>query len=453
MKKKVAMILTVLLGISLIGCSVTEKTNRNARVLAAAQYPDYPVYPQQSDFESDEAYMEALEEYGAWTEKRDNNFNQLNLHMVQMGLFFEKMIPEFSEDAKEQNLVFSPMNVYMTLAMLAETTEGNSRQQILDLLGARSIEELRENAKNIGELHYRNEKTVNIMANSLWLRNDTEYKEETLDVLKTSYYTDTFQGVMGSDDYNQLLKDWINEKTGNMISEKAANLSFDKDTSLGLASTIHFQAKWVDPFQKENTAEGIFHAKNGDINAMFMARELEEKYCWGDRFGAVCVPLDGKARMWFLLPDEGVTSEQLLEDEEAVKFLYESGEWQNNKRMKIRLKVPGFDIQSSVNLQKAMTDLGITDVFNKEAADFKTLTDTNVFLTSAEQTVRMMIDEEGVAAAAYTILKGATAEAPPEEEMDFVVDRPFVCVITIDPSTMPLFVAVINTPVMTDTAS
>ena len=39
------------------------------------------------------------------------------------------------------------MNVYMALAMLAEVTDGESRRQILDLLGSSSLEDTREQAK------------------------------------------------------------------------------------------------------------------------------------------------------------------------------------------------------------------------------------------------------------------------------------------------------------------
>ena len=42
---------------------------------------------------------------------------------------------------------------------------------------------------------------------------------------------------------------------------------------------------------------------------------------------------------------------------------------------------------------------------------------------------RVKIDEEGVEAAAFTAIVGAGAAMPPEDEMDFVLDRPFAFVI------------------------
>ena len=58
---------------------------------------------------------------------------------------------------------------------------------------------------------------------------------------------------------------------------------------------------------------------------------------------------------------------------------------------------------------------------------------------------RVKIDEKGVTAASYIELNfGAGAAMPPDEIIDFVLDRPFVFVVTRDQ--IPLFVGTVNTP-------
>ena len=70
----------------------------------------------------------------------------------------------------------------------------------------------------------------------------------------------------------------------------------------------------------------------------------------------------------------------------------------------------------------------------------------NVTLSQAKHDARMTIDEEGCTAAAYTVMAMAGAAAPPKEEIDFVLDRPFLFAITgIDG--LPLFIGVVNHPV------
>ena len=91
--------------------------------------------------------------------------------------------------------------------------------------------------------------------------------------------------------------------------------------------------------------------------------------------------------------------------------------------------------------------MGITDVFDPDKSDFTPLTEQEdgIFVSQASHAARVMVDEEGCIAAAYTVMAAAGAAMPPEEEMDFVLDRPFIFVITSD-SGMPLFAGIVNQP-------
>jgi serine protease inhibitor len=121
------------------------------------------------------------------------------------------------------------------------------------------------------------------------------------------------------------------------------------------------------------------------------------------------------------------------------------GIWENSKYMKVNLSVPKFDVSGQQNLAGGLQKLGITEVFSPDNADFSGITaDVPVFLTAANQAVRVQIDEQGVKAAAYIELPGATSPAPPEEIIDFVLDRPFLFVITRND--IPLFAGAVNEP-------
>ena len=91
--------------------------------------------------------------------------------------------------------------------------------------------------------------------------------------------------------------------------------------------------------------------------------------------------------------------------------------------------------------------MGVKDVFKDSDADFSVLTDLEpVWLEKVQHAARVVIDEEGCTAAAYTAMLLLGSAAPPDEEVDFVLDRPFLFVLTgID--NLPLFVGVVNQPV------
>ena len=119
--------------------------------------------------------------------------------------------------------------------------------------------------------------------------------------------------------------------------------------------------------------------------------------------------------------------------------------YENSKYMKVNLSVPKFDVTGSQNLASGLSQMGAPDIFDSELADFSAIAgDMPVFLTAANQAVRVQIDEEGVKAAAYIEFPGAGSAMPPEEIIDFVLDRPFLFVIS--KASVPLFAGVVNQP-------
>lgn len=151
--------------------------------------------------------------------------------------------------------------------------------------------------------------------------------------------------------------------------------------------------------------------------------------------------------MLFLLPDEGVTPEALLSDSEAMNFLLSGGgDWEKSKYLIVNKSIPKFDVSSDLDLIEGLQALGITDVFDPETSDFTPMTtDTDgIFVSKAEHAARVKIDEEGVEAAAYTVMAMSGSGMPPEEEIDFTLDRPFLFVIT--GRGMPLFAGIVNHP-------
>ena len=68
-----------------------------------------------------------------------------------------------------------------------------------------------------------------------------------------------------------------------------------------------------------------------------------------------------------------------------------------------------------------------------------------IFLDKAQHAARVTIDEEGCTAAAYTVMMAAGTAMPPDEEVDFILDRPFLFVLS-SLDGLPLFAGVVNDP-------
>ena len=426
--------------------------------IAEAKYPDMPARPIEDDFfdpetgEWDGGAFDRL--YGSWWEAQQVRWvDRPENYGEGLENFFVAGMRQFLGDAEGENRVFSPVNLCMALSMLVELTDGESRQQILDLLGQDSLQALRTQAAAMWRANYCDDgATTSILANSLWLNWDVSFIPETLETLAREYFVSCYRGDMGGEEFNQALRDWLNRQTGGLLEEQSAGLSLDRDTVLALASAVYFRAKWRDEFQVSETAPQAFHSPEGDVVCDFMRQSYDGAYFWGDRFSAICRSLENYGgEMCLLLPDEGVTPEALLEDPQVMEFLLTKGKWENwtqNKYLIIHQAVPKFDVSSDLDLDAGLRALGVTDVFDPAVSNFSPMTKEveGVYLSQAKHAARVAIDEEGVTAAAYTVLPAPGATMPPEEEVDFVLDRPFLFVISGEDG-LPLFAGVVNRPV------
>ena len=411
-----------------------------AETIAEAKYPEMAEYPNERE-------MGFEKKYEAW--RADKNV-QAAYRGAGTGLdgFFRDSTATFLSGAGTENRAYSPLNVYMALAMLAEISDGNSRQQVLDLLDADSLTALRRQAHAVWNANYSNDGAeISVLGSSLWMNDTVTYNQSTLDTLAQYYYASSYRGKMGSDAYNKALQKWLNEQTGGLLKQQVDGITTDPNMVMTLLTTIYFRAKWSSYFSENKTASGTFHGAAGDVTVSFMNRtESWGTYYWGDRFSASSLELEGQNTMWFILPDEGVSVDDLLADDEAMAFMLANGEWENRKSLKVNFSVPRFDTQSQLDLKEGLRSLGLTDCFDRTKADFSALTDTTeVWLDKVQHGVRVAIDEEGVTAAAYTEMRLCGSAMPPEDEVVFVLDRPFLYVI-MGADNLPLFIGVVNQP-------
>lgn len=468
MKKLLAIILAAACAFSLAACAATPDTpNASAppateeqldcigdpttQQLAAPVAVSMPQYPNEAKYAASNGNFDSEkydEDWDAWWESYQEKTADMT-DPAALTHWFTTSIPALMRNAGKENRVCSPLNIYMALSMLAAVTGGETRQQILDALGAESLDALQKQAAQLwAENSWDDGLVTSTLANSIWLRDGYNYNSETLQTLGEDFYASAFSGEMGSDAYNNILRDWINEHTGNLLTEQAGKLELNADTVLALVSTLYYSASWHDKFSSAATTQDVFHAPNGDVSTDFLHSSDSNTVYYGDGFSAIGLSLENSGRMWLLKPDEGVDAAELLQNEDTLGFLLANGEWSQTQRAIVNLSLPKFDVSSDLDILDTLAQLGMTDVLDGIKSDFTPLTAANdsLALTQAKHAARVKIDEDGCEAAAYTILGvEATAMMGPEDEIDFTLDNPFVFAITgIDG--LPLFVGLVNQP-------
>jgi serpin B len=349
-------------------------------------------------------------------------------------------------DTTGDNRVYSPANLYIALSMASELCDGGTRQQMLDVLGVTDIGALRKQVEAMWEILYTEEEYEKlVLANSLWLDDMVKYDQQVMRSLSYHHFASVYQHDLQNEAVGDAIRTWINENTGNHLQDSVEKVQMDPNTLFALYSTIYFQSKWSSEFSSNLSKEGLFFADNGTRTVTYM-NQLNNPmhYYWGEDFGAVKLSLRNGSSMWFILPDEGKSVDDVIATEEYLKLVTEripEENWANNKHLLVNLSVPKFDITSQTDLQDDLQKMGIIDAFDSAKASFPAVGGGS--LSKVSQATRVTIDEKGVIAAAYTEFL-AGAGMPPEETMDFKLDRPFLFVI--EKAEIPLFVGVVNAP-------
>lgn len=496
MKKSLCILLAVVMLFSLAGCTAGPKEESQSssqqgssqqgqapggiQPLAAAVYPQQAAYANYNTFmeelyqamaqESDkealaklesEAYAQYEEAARAWNQEREAR-DQKALSPSEMEAFYKTMLSTFftSKAAEDsENKVFSPVNIYLALSMLAECAEGDSRAELLSLLGAASVEELRGRAGRLFLSNYRDDGQVaDLLANSLWLRDDFAYQEDLLQTLAQHHFASSYYGKMGSEEMNRALQTWMNEQTRNLLKDQIDGITLEPSTVMALVSTLYYKASWSERFSEAK--EGIFHGPCGDETCDMMNQEMMGEFYDASEYWACRIPLMSDGSMLVMLPKEGVDVSEIWTAESTLplilgsQLLYSEEEsvsynLPNHKMYRISLTMPKFDVSCQAGLVDYMKELGVSTIFEPGKANFlpvaKNPADAaELYISEILHGARVKTDEDGVEGAAYTEVVMATGAMIMDDFVELVLDSPFAFVLQSENGTI-LFAGEVNT--------
>ena len=427
---------------------------KNKAVKAEAVYPEMAKYPESvspvfrgDDYDPNE-YRDLYEK---WWASREEFRNQPEGYADGFKKFLEKSTGTFAEEAGDENFVYSPLSLYLCMSIVAESADGNTRQEILDLLGVPDIETLRATSKSLFLANYVDDGAGKcLLANSIWMNNRFDYKNDTVERIATEYLASVFSGDPEDEKYIEEFRNWLNRQTDGLLTDYVDDLPMDKDLLLMVASTINYNGKWGMRFHEDETKPGTFHAPTGDVTCDFMNMEYEKFDCHtGDGYTAIELPVTGNGKMRLILPDKDTSAQELLKDKNFREFLNNSYTGGNvfGEAM-VDLSLPKFDVSYKNDMIDELQKLGIHDAFDENRGNFGSITDQGpddkIYVKQVEQDVRVMIDEEGVKGAAITVAM-IVEQCAPSAKYTFVFDRPFIFEVFSDTGA-PLFVGVVNDP-------
>jgi len=336
-----------------------------------------------------------------------------------------------------QNRVFSPVSLAYALAMAAQGAEGETKQEIIDVLDGdpADVAAMTEVLAEAGQK----------LANAGFVAGDITFEEAYVDALREQFGAEWFAD--GKNVEKQINK-WVKKHTDGLV-EKMVEGELPEEAQLVLLNAIAMDAKWARPFSAEATSEDVFHTADGDVTVDFMHKRGWMEY--GERDGVQLLKLHylneaedalSGLSMLIALPEVGGVSDVLngLCAEGINYFAF------GEEDCEVILSMPKMDISADNSLNDVLKALGVENAFSDEA-DFSGMTkDEPLRIGGVKQKARLIVDEEGTKAAAATMVVMATSAMRPSEPVEFNMNRPFVVVIADEVSGAVCFAGIIVNP-------
>ena len=423
MKTILSFIMCIAVMASLVGCS----NNYSSTALKS------PVYPKSTVFDDYNSQIVLRKE------------NPLDDSFLKAMNNFSYSVASKLLSGQTENINCAPTSLYMILSLAATGANGVTQDEILSALGlsGRKTEFLSQQNSNLYRLLYNDSKIGKLkIANSLWLKKDSDYKDAFINNAVQNFYASIHSIDFSDNNAADLMSKWISENTNGILAPK---MSLDPEQIMSIINTIYFKDEWADRFNEDYTKLDTFYLGDGsEIECDFMNMTyLTHGYKRGEGFTSSSLYLKNSGSMLFILPDKGVSLDDLLATPQKAALLFNNEDEESGR---VTFQLPKFSFGSDLDLIEVMKTLGVKSAFGQNA-DFTGITDDTAFISSINQQTHIAIDENGVEAAAFTeiLMAGSAAPKPNENIAEMILDRPFIFVIRSNNGAI-LFVGVVNNP-------
>lgn len=138
-----------------------------------------------------------------------------------------------------------------------------------------------------------------------------------------------------------------------------------------LINAVAFDAKWQSPYEKEDVEAGTFTSENGTQQTVDMMYSTEAYYLEDDSTTGFIRPYEDGYSFMALLPKEGISIEDYISHLSAEKLI---GLVENvSTDYDVDAAIPKFKSEYSIELKDTLQNMGMTDAFDEEQADFAEL--------------------------------------------------------------------------------
>ncbi|MCQ2430559.1 MAG: serpin family protein [Clostridia bacterium] len=364
-------------------------------------------------------------------------------------LFTESLKDESTKNTP--NRMISPLSAMMCLALIANGTDGNTKAQMEQTLGL-PVGDLDRFLYDYWQNLYSADDCKVALANSVWFRDDADrlkvepaFLQSVADWYQAQAYAAPFDASTVKD-----INRWCADHTDGMIDEIIDKIN--DDTVMYLVNALVFDAKWYKQYENADVMDDAFTNADGTTANVKMLHSQETYYLSGDGFEGFARPYKGcKYDFVGLLPAEGTDvmdfAASLTADVWAKMWTDGHTPPENGWFPGVEAGIPEFGFEFGMSLNDTLKAMGMTDMFDSEAADFRPMATSaagNIYCSEVAQKTYIELDRNGTKAAAITwgVMNDECDE--PISAKKVILDRPFVYAIVDTESGLPLFIGVVT---------
>ena len=370
----------------------------------------------------------------------------------------EKFSRGFAESAKTfaeegENFAVSPLSVYLSLAVAAECSAGETKEEILSAM------DISYDVLSLGFIDFweRLETDGVSIANSLWINEGEQVFYECESALGEKYgcdvYTRDFAG--DNENANRAVREFVKERTKGQID---VDFDLKKETAFALINTLYLKDVWGEEPLPETAETYEFTAADGSVREeKFLRGEYRVGRAYeGEGFTSFYMRTQNGYRLQFMLPADGYSAEDIFtaENLKAVSEADYGGVDEENKILyHTRCIFPGFSASFDEDIKNLLREeFGTELLFDEWNCDFTSfvpkLPDSNVYCSEVRHVTQLKVDDKGLEGAAVTVVAADRATSAPMNDyedvyIDFVADRSFGFVIS-DPNDVTLFSGIVR---------
>ena len=323
---------------------------------------------------------------------------------------------------EKQNMVYSPLSIKYALNMLNEGAAGNTKTQIENVIG------------DLNLIKYNTIDEVLSLANSVYIRDTfAEYVKE--DYRRT--ITEKYNAEINYDAFNDAtnINKWIENKTlgiiQNMLNDEAV-----QNANMLLINALAIDMGWENSFDTSDTYGEDFYLEDGNtMTATMMHKETmgdSASYYKDSDITALTMNLQEYDNMQFefvaIMPEENLSDYIETLTIEDVNTILENTTLASDTPYGVDISIPKFSFDYDLQLKQDLMDLGITDAFDENLADFSNMANMELCVEDALHKADIDFSEEGIRAAAVTVLTMRTTAMLPDDNQpeEIKIDKPFL---------------------------